>query len=130
MSSPKITSSSLLPRRRASCWAARPTVGSSGRTRTRRRSRRSRRRRRARARLTMSSKLPVNLDDLLCQRTVEGDRIEYKAGWNPDPFLRTLCAFANNFEKPRFETDEARTYFFVELPIHPEYHDQGSRKAH
>ncbi len=46
----------------------------------------------------MSSKLPVNIDDLLRQRKVEGDRIEYKAGWNPDPILRTLCAFANDFE--------------------------------
>ncbi len=46
----------------------------------------------------MSSKLPLNLQDLLYQRTVEGDRIEYKAGWNPDPILRTLCAFANDFE--------------------------------
>src|SRR5690606_30642780 len=35
---------------------------------------------------------------LLRQRTVEGDRIEYKAGWNPAPILRTLCAFANDFE--------------------------------
>ena len=46
----------------------------------------------------MSSKLPLNLDDLLRQRTVEGDRIEYKAGWNPDAVVRTLCAFANDFE--------------------------------
>ena len=46
----------------------------------------------------MPSKLPLKLDDLLRQRTVEGDRIEYKAGWNPDPILRTLCAFANDFE--------------------------------
>ena len=46
----------------------------------------------------MSSKLPLNLNDLLRQRTVEGDRIEYKAGWNPDAILRTLCAFANDFE--------------------------------
>lgn len=46
----------------------------------------------------MSSKLPFNLDDLLRQRTVEGDRIEYKAGWNPDAIIRTLCAFANDFE--------------------------------
>ena len=46
----------------------------------------------------MSSKLPLHLDDLLRQRTVEGDRIEYKAGWNPDATLRTLCAFANDFE--------------------------------
>jgi ATP-dependent DNA helicase RecG len=46
----------------------------------------------------MNSKLPLNLDDLLRQRTVEGERIEYKAGWNPDPVIRTLCAFANDFE--------------------------------
>ncbi len=46
----------------------------------------------------MSSKLPINLSDLLRQRKVEGERIEYKAGWNPDPILRTLCAFANDFE--------------------------------
>jgi ATP-dependent DNA helicase RecG len=44
------------------------------------------------------SKLPINLDDLLRQRTVEGDRIEYKRGWNPVPVLKTLCAFANDFE--------------------------------
>lgn len=46
----------------------------------------------------MSSKLPINLEDLLHQRRVEGDRIEFKAGWDPDPILRTLCAFANDFE--------------------------------
>jgi len=46
----------------------------------------------------MSSKLPVNLNDLLRQLKVEGDRIEYKAGWNPDPVLRTICAFANDIE--------------------------------
>lgn len=46
----------------------------------------------------MSTKLPINLTDLLRQRTVEGERIEYKAGWNPDPIIRTLCAFANDFE--------------------------------
>ena len=46
----------------------------------------------------MTSKLPLNLEDLLRQRTVEGERIEYKAGWNPDPVVRTLCAFANDFE--------------------------------
>ena len=45
-----------------------------------------------------SSKLPINLEDLLRQRTVERDRIEYKAGWNPDAIVRTLCAFANDFE--------------------------------
>jgi hypothetical protein len=29
----------------------------------------------------MTSKLPINLADLLRQRTAEGDRIKYKAGW-------------------------------------------------
>ncbi len=46
----------------------------------------------------MISKLPINLEDLLRQRKVEGDRIEYKKGWNPNPITRTLCAFANDFE--------------------------------
>ncbi|WP_338617158.1 ATP-binding protein [Pigmentiphaga sp. CHJ604] len=44
------------------------------------------------------NKLPLNLNDLLRQRTVEGERIEYKAGRNPDAIIRTLCAFANDFE--------------------------------
>ncbi len=42
--------------------------------------------------------LPINIEDLLRQRTVEGERIEYKAGWNPAAIMRTLCAFANDFE--------------------------------
>ena len=46
----------------------------------------------------MTSKLPINLEDLLRQRTVEGERIEYKKGWNPDAIIRTICAFANDFE--------------------------------
>ena len=50
----------------------------------------------------MISKLPVNLEDLLRQRKVEGERIEYKAGWNPDAVIRTLCAFANDFANRRY----------------------------
>lgn len=46
----------------------------------------------------MLHKLPINLSDLLRQRTVEGERMEYKAGWNPDAIIRTICAFANDFE--------------------------------
>src|SRR5690606_14816760 len=45
----------------------------------------------------MTPKLPINLDSLLHQRTVEGERIEYKAGWNPESILHSLCAFANDF---------------------------------
>jgi hypothetical protein len=33
----------------------------------------------------MTNTLPINLNDLLRWRTVEGERIEYKAGWNPAP---------------------------------------------
>jgi len=46
----------------------------------------------------MTSKLPINLEDLLRRRTVEDERIEYKKGWNPDAIIQTLCAFANDFE--------------------------------
>ena len=45
----------------------------------------------------MTSKFPINLADLLRQRTVEGERIEYKAAWNPESVLHTLCALANDF---------------------------------
>jgi len=48
--------------------------------------------------LQTTTKLPINLGQLLRQRTVEGERVEYKAGWNPDAIIRTLCAFANDFE--------------------------------
>ena len=46
----------------------------------------------------LTSRLPIHIDDLLHARVVEIERIEFKAGWNPDPILRTLCAFANDFE--------------------------------
>ena len=45
----------------------------------------------------MTAKLPINLHDLLRQRTVEGERVEYKAGWSPQAVLHTICAFANDF---------------------------------
>lgn len=45
----------------------------------------------------MNSKLPINFDDLLRQRTVEGERVEYKSDWNPEAVLHTACAFANDF---------------------------------
>ena len=57
----------------------------------------------------MPDKLPINLRDLLRQRTVEGERIEYKAGWNPDPIVRTLCAFANDFQRPKHSCLEHRS---------------------
>ena len=45
----------------------------------------------------MTGKLPINIDHLFRQRTIEGERIEYKAGWNPKSVLHTICAFANDF---------------------------------
>ncbi|XZE17492.1 RNA-binding domain-containing protein [Pirellulaceae bacterium SH449] len=42
--------------------------------------------------------LPINVKDLLHRRTIEGERVEFKAGWNPVAIVRTLCAFANDFE--------------------------------
>lgn len=41
--------------------------------------------------------LPINLESLLELRTIEGERVEFKAGWNPESALRTICAFANDF---------------------------------
>ena len=45
----------------------------------------------------MTGKLPININHLLRQRTIEGERIEYKTGWNPRSVLHTICAFANDF---------------------------------
>jgi predicted HTH transcriptional regulator len=41
--------------------------------------------------------LPININDLLTARTVEWERLEFKAGWNPEAALHTICAFANDF---------------------------------
>ena len=45
----------------------------------------------------MTVTLPINIDSLLRRRTVESERVEYKAGWNPESVLHALCAFANDF---------------------------------
>ena len=49
----------------------------------------------------MSAILPINLDDLLYCRSVESERVEFKASWDPattgPQVLRTICAFANDF---------------------------------
>ena len=41
--------------------------------------------------------LPININDLLNNRIVEWERLEFKAGWNPLSVLHTICAFANDF---------------------------------
>jgi len=40
--------------------------------------------------------LPVNVNDILNGRTVESNRIEFKSGWNPEPTIHTISAFAND----------------------------------
>lgn len=42
--------------------------------------------------------ISINIEKLISGRTVEGERIEYKKGWNPAAIYRTICAFANDFE--------------------------------
>ncbi len=44
------------------------------------------------------SRLPINIADLFDTSVVESDRLELKAGWNPDPIIRTICAFANDVQ--------------------------------
>jgi ATP-dependent DNA helicase RecG len=41
--------------------------------------------------------LPINIDELINGKTVEWERIEFRKGWNPERTLRTICAFANDF---------------------------------
>ena len=40
----------------------------------------------------------VNIQDLLSGVVVEGNRMEFKKGWNPTSIMRSVCAFANDFE--------------------------------
>ncbi|MFI5342720.1 MAG: ATP-binding protein [Chlamydiales bacterium] len=40
--------------------------------------------------------LPINIDELLKGQTIEWERLEFKAGWNPEAFIRTVSAFAND----------------------------------
>lgn len=42
--------------------------------------------------------IPINIDDLLNRRIVESSRIEFKEGFNPNPIVHTICAFANDIE--------------------------------
>lgn len=49
----------------------------------------------------MSTILPVNLDDLLHQRSVESARVEFKASWSEptrSQVLKTVCALANDYQ--------------------------------
>ena len=60
----------------------------------------------------MTCKLPINIDHQLRQRPIDGERIEYKAGWNPQ------SVWQNGSLEPIFESDENRTWFLVRLQVH------------
>lgn len=40
--------------------------------------------------------IPVNIEDLINCRVVESTRVEFKADFNPNPIIHTICAFAND----------------------------------
>jgi len=42
--------------------------------------------------------IPISIDKILNENTVEYARIEFKENWNPEPILHTLCAFANDID--------------------------------
>ena len=41
--------------------------------------------------------LPISILDLFSGKTVEWERLECKAGWNPEAVIHAVCAFANDF---------------------------------
>lgn len=47
------------------------------------------------------SKFPINLTNLFNQRTIESERVDYKAVWNSERIVHTLSAFANDFHNFR-----------------------------
>lgn len=42
--------------------------------------------------------LPISISDLINRRVVESARVEYKADWNPEQILHSICAFANDID--------------------------------
>ncbi len=41
--------------------------------------------------------LEIGIESLLNKQKIESDRIEFKAGWNPDDIYHSVCAFANDY---------------------------------
>lgn len=42
--------------------------------------------------------LPIAMDRLIHGSVVESTCIEYKGGFDPNPILHTICAFANDID--------------------------------
>ena len=60
----------------------------------------------------MTGKLNIKIDHLLHQHPIEGERIEYKTGWNSQSVRQ------NGSPESIFESDENRTRFQVRLLVH------------
>lgn len=43
-------------------------------------------------------KINVKIEDLIENQIIESQRVEFKAGFNPDAIIRTICAFANDID--------------------------------
>lgn len=41
--------------------------------------------------------LPININELINGKTAEWERIEFRKGWNPERTIKTITAFANDF---------------------------------
>ena len=39
--------------------------------------------------------LSISIEKLISGSILENQRIEYKKGWDPEPILHSICAFAN-----------------------------------
>ena len=42
--------------------------------------------------------IPLTIEKLLAGKVVESERLEFKRSWNPSAIMRTIAAFANDFE--------------------------------
>lgn len=80
---------------------------------------------------TIIMNIPINIETLLEGKVVETERIEFKKSWNPTATMRTISAFANDFENLGSGYGEDRRFLIVEIPVHPELraHDRAQDRA-
>lgn len=105
----------------------------------------------------MIGTLPINLHDLLTQRNIESERVEYRTGWNPQsvPGRHGAVSMTATTRRPRwmtsrgpkilramrkngspaavFESDDDRTWFLVRFPVHAAHGAptvQGTEQGH
>ncbi len=45
--------------------------------------------------------LPTNIKNILNSKIVEQTRLEFKSGWDPEPIIHSICAFANDIDNFR-----------------------------